>query len=94
MEGEKAALKETLDDQIQRNKQNGNADKGQDSFTLIKPKTLDDMISALGELPPSYEEIIAKLKNQVNYLMKVRDIFLRIFVFKNLINVKKYLSIK
>lgn len=32
---------------------------------------LDQLIKALGHLPPSAEEIIAKLKNQVTFLMQV-----------------------
>ncbi|XP_064105190.1 LOW QUALITY PROTEIN: centrosomal protein of 290 kDa-like [Macrobrachium nipponense] len=31
---------------------------------------LDELIAALGSLPPSTEEVIAKLKNQVNYLIQ------------------------
>lgn len=33
---------------------------------------LDELIAALGKLPPSTEEVIAKLKNQVNFLIQVR----------------------
>lgn len=33
--------------------------------------SLDQLIKALGHLPPSAEEIIAKLKSQVTFLMQV-----------------------
>lgn len=34
-------------------------------------EALDELIIALGQLPPSTEEVIAKLKSQVNFLIQV-----------------------
>ena len=51
----------------------------EDDLSEAKPDTsfrspvaaLNELIAALGSLPPSTEEVIAKLKNQVHYLIQV-----------------------
>lgn len=38
---------------------------------------LDDLIAALGQLPLSAEEVIAKLRTQVEFLVKVRGVHVK-----------------
>ena len=77
LEGEKSMLQETLDNHLA----NIRTSEGEMSKTVKDPKpkmTIDDQIAALGDLPPSIEEIIAKLKNQVAHLMQVSHVLKQI----------------
>ncbi|XP_047480912.1 centrosomal protein of 290 kDa-like [Penaeus chinensis] len=45
-------------------------DEATESASKSPVAALDELIAALGKLPPSTEEVIAKLKNQVNFLIQ------------------------
>lgn len=47
------------------------ADKTSSESPKSPVDALDELIVALGQLPPSTEEVIAKLRNQVSFLIQV-----------------------
>ncbi|XP_063883393.1 centrosomal protein of 290 kDa-like [Scylla paramamosain] len=82
LEGEKASLERVIQNELMRKKPPEKEETPRSSPEGVYPHpmpepasrsptaALDQLIKALGDLPPSTEEIIAKLKSQVNYLMQ------------------------
>ncbi|MPC31709.1 hypothetical protein E2C01_025006 [Portunus trituberculatus] len=87
LEGEKASLERVIQNELKRKKPPEKEETPRSSQEEVSPQAiselasrsptaaLDQLIKALGDLPPSTEEIIAKLKSQVNYLMQVISFF-------------------
>nr|XP_045615511.1 centrosomal protein of 290 kDa-like isoform X1 [Procambarus clarkii] len=86
LEGEKASLERIIQSDFVKTKKAPDRDKSSESNssepsskkskqmphqpTKSSLEAIDELIAALGHLPPSAEEIIAKLKSQVNFLIQ------------------------
>lgn len=86
LEGEKASLERIIQNELKKKKQLSEKEEPPKSpKETVSPEpvpepasksataTLDQLIKALGHLPPTAEEIIAKLKNQVTFLKQVNQ---------------------
>lgn len=85
LEGEKASLERIIQNELKKKKLSEKEESPKSPEETVSPEpvpepvsksttaALDQLIKALGHLPPSAEEIIAKLKNQVTFLMQVNQ---------------------
>lgn len=87
LEGEKASLERIIKNELKKKKSIEKEEPPKSPEERVTPEpvpepasksptaALDQLIKALGHVPPSAEEVIAKLKNQVTFLMQVDHCF-------------------